>query len=526
MGPAPSGHNGRMPGPNHDVDAIVVGAGHNGLVAAAYLARAGRSTLLLEARADVGGTATSEAFAGAMVNVCSCDHVTFRTTPVIGELDLERHGLEYIEIDPAGAAVAWTDDPNAVNPLVTWRDPEQTLDHLASQHPADLDGYRTYLRHAMPAVRMILDVATEPPTVRGLARAGLRRRFAGVPTVFRWSRRSAADVMRSYFSSDVLRGAAMVGGPMVWGISPETPGTGLGALGYAMRHVAHVGRPVGGSGRLPLALRRAFEEHGGTVRTGAKVAAILCDTDAVTGVRLEDGTEITAPVVVSAADPRRTFVEWLKNPPAGAAALVERWERATPEDGYESKIDAVLTEAPVVRGVDTSLASTLTLVPTLAEMDEAARLMASGGVIRRPGMFVNVPSLVDPTLAPPGRHVFSLEVLLTPYSHPGGWEASDEPQRWLELVAARCENDFLGSIEARRVMTPEVYEREFQLPRGHATSFAGGPLAALRNDDPELTHYETAVPGLYLTGAATFPGAGIWGASGRNCATVVLAQTA
>jgi phytoene dehydrogenase-like protein len=93
-------------------------------------------------------------------------------------------------------------------------------------------------------------------------------------------------------------------------------------------------------------------------------------------------------------------------------------------------------------------------------------------------------------------------------------------------VAGLCENDLLGSIESFRVMTPDVYEREFNLPHGHATSFAGGPLAALRNPDPELTRYETAVPGLYLTGAATFPGAGIWGASGRNCATVILARGA
>ncbi len=245
----------------------------------------------------------------------------------------------------------------------------------------------------------------------------------------------------------------------------------------------------------------------------------------MTGVRLADGTEITAPVVVSAADPRRTFVEWLRHPPPGTASLVERWRRAPTEDGYESKIDAVLTEMPVFRALDHAPAATLTLVPTLTEMDEAARLMPSGRVIERPGMFINVPSAIDPSLAPRGRHVFSLEVLLTPYRHPGGWPASSEPRRWLELVAARCENDFLGSIEAHRVMTPDVYERQFHLPRGHATSFAGGPLAALRNKDPELTKYETAVRGLYLTGAATFPGAGIWGASGRNCATVVLART-
>jgi beta-carotene ketolase (CrtO type) len=123
------------------------------------------------------------------------------------------------------------------------------------------------------------------------------------------------------------------------------------------------------------------------------------------------------------------------------------------------------------------------------------------------------------------RHVFSLEALFTPYGLAGGWAGSSEPQRWLERFAELCEPGFLDSILEFRAMTPDVYERDFHLPAGHATSFAGGPLAALRPANPELTHYDTAVSGLYLTGAATFPGAGVWGASGRNCATVVLGRS-
>jgi len=310
----------------------------------------------------------------------------------------------------------------------------------------------------------------------------------------------------------------------VWGVSPELPGTGLGALGYALRHVARVGRPIGGSGALPEALRRSLEHHGGTVRTNSEVAAIVCAGGRVIGVRLVDGTEVTAPIVVSAADPRRTFVEWLEHPPTGASRLVERWRTRTPADGFESKIDAVVTSAPVIRDAVHPLSSTLTVVPTIADMHAAFEQLDAGTVIDRPGLFVNVPSLADSTIAPVGRHVLSIEVLLTPYRHPGGWPSSSEPRRWLELVDGLCENDLLSSIETFRVMTPDVYERDFHLPNGHATSFGGGPVAALRNADPELTRYETAVPGLYLTGAATFPGAGIWGASGRNCAAVVLGQ--
>jgi phytoene dehydrogenase-like protein len=311
---------------------------------------------------------------------------------------------------------------------------------------------------------------------------------------------------------------------MVWGLSPEQPGTGLGALTYAMRAVAGVARPVGGSGAMTEALRAAVEHRRGEVRTSSVVTAVLCERDRVRGVRLADGTEITAPVVVSACDPRRTFVEWLEPAPSQAADTIERWRQAPHHEGYGSKVDAVVDAVPRLRDVDHDLGATVTITPSLDEMDRAAAMLPTGGILERPALMANVPSVIDPSVAPNGHHVFSLEVLLTPYRHPGGWPGSAEPRRWLELFAARCEPGFLESILDWRAVTPDVYERDFHLPGGHAASFGGGPLATLRHPDPELTRYDTAVPGLYLTGAATFPGAGIWGASGRNCATVVLAR--
>ena len=148
--------------------------------------------------------------------------------------------------------------------------------------------------------------------------------------------------------------------------------------------------------------------------------------------------------------------------------------------------------------------------------------MLRGEVLDRPGMLVNCPSAVDPTVAPDGRHVFSLEVLYTPYAFTGGWADDREPRRWLDRVGTQLQPGFVDSLVEWRAMTPDRYEREFHLPHGHATSFSGGPLAALHNKNPELTRYDTSVKGLYITGAATFPGAGIWGASGRNAAIRIL----
>jgi phytoene dehydrogenase-like protein len=311
------------------------------------------------------------------------------------------------------------------------------------------------------------------------------------------------------------------------------PGTGLGALTLAMRHAAHIGRPVGGSGMVPTALQRAFHAAGGRTRTSSRVRSIVCDARAVRGVTLTDGTEIEAPVVVSACDPHATLLSWLSSPPPGAAKMLARWRQIPQHQGYESKLDAVVTEAPRYRSLDVGVAERLgfdplgpstMIAPTVAELVRGHQMMGQGRVMDRPVFFANVPSALDPSMAPSGRHVFSLECLYTPYGFSGGWPGSSEPRRWLDRYAELVQPGFVEGIEQWRAMTPDRYEEEFNMPLGHATGFAGGPLAALRNRNPELTRYETAVPGLYLTGAATFPGAGVWGASGRNCATVVLSR--
>ena len=508
-------------------DAVVIGAGHNGLVCAAYLARAGLRTLLVEARTEVGGTAASASWSGTTVNICNCDHLTFRTTPVSDELRLEDHGLKYLDLEPAQVNMAWSGGPA----WTSHHSLEQTLDAIGRSYPNEVDGYRRYAEHAIPAVRLVVDAANDPPSLGGLMRKVLAKRGRGVATLLRWSRRSAADVMREFFTADALQAPGLVVGPMVWGISPETKGSGLGALTYAFRHTGTVGRPVGGSGEVPRTLLAAFEAAGGTLRAGTKVTEITCEGERVRGVTLDDGSEQTAPIVVSACNPHDTFLSWLANPPSQAEGLLQRWRRIPREDGYESKIDAVLSRPPRLRaaveaGLDLDLATSHAVAPSLTEMHRGFELMQQGAVLERPGFIANVPSVDDPTLAPAGRHVLSLEALFTPYNHPGGWASSPEPARWLELYGSLIGLDFASTVVDWRVMTPDRYEREFHLPHGHATSFAGGPLAAIRSKDPELTKYETPVKGLYLTGAATFPGAGVWGASGRNAAMKVLSRHA
>jgi phytoene dehydrogenase-like protein len=325
-------------------------------------------------------------------------------------------------------------------------------------------------------------------------------------------------------------------GPAVWGLSPETPGTGAGALGYAMKHLVGTGRPVGGSGALPAALRASLEAAGGVVRTGAVVERLEVDAAGVRAVVLAGGEEVAARAVVAACDPRAVFVDWLGR--AAPAGLARAWDRRTRPDGYESKIDARISTLPRYRTLPASLDDADPLVPTgivapsLASMDAAWRAARDGRVAHDPIVLVNVPSVLDPSMRTGGAdgtgdHVLSLEVLYTPWALQGGWTGSAEPGRWLERFASLCEPGFLDGVREWRVMDPPAYERELRLPKGWAASFSGTPMSALLGRrDRELTRYETPVPGLFLTGAATYPGAGIWGASGRNAAAVVAARLA
>ena len=509
-----------------DFDAIVIGAGHNGLVTAAYLAKNGYSTLLIEAREEVGGTAASEEFAGSIVNICNCDHLTFRTTPVAEELNLASFGLKYLNVEPPQINGDWT--TGKMWPL--WHDVDKTIDSLSQVHPDSVDGYQRFADTAIPVAKLILDAAAQPPSRGSLISSVVKRGGKGVASMLKMSRMSAADVMRQFFDNESIIGPAMVEGPVVWGLSPETPGTGLGAIAFALRHVAHLGRPEGGSGQLPESLKKAFLSYGGLLRTNTRVMGIVCEGQHVSAVQTSDGATVTARIVVSACDPRKTFVQWLKNPPARASSLVERWRSESVSEGYESKIDAVTSMAPVLSGlVDSELAgsplgSTTIISPSLAELHRGSQLLSDGRTMPRMALLANTPSVLDSTISPAGTHVFSLEALYTPYSFVDGWQSREEPERWLRQFGSLVQPDFLDSISQWRAMTPVNYETEFHLPKGHATSFGGGPLAAFIGSTPELTRYHTPIKGLYLTGAATFPGAGVWGASGRNAALTIMKE--
>ena len=509
-----------------DADVIVVGAGHNGLICASYLARAGLDTLVLESRSTVGGCSSTVSALGARFNIWSCEHSVIRAMDVIDELELAAYGLHYLEAE-ANSVNVFHDD---LEPWIHFHDTEQTIDDLAATYPTQINGYRRYLADAMPVAELALEMARTPPSVLRFSAVAAKRGRAAA-RLLNWSKRTANDVMAEYFDDWRVTMPSICHAPTAWGLSPDMAGTGLAALNFASAHLMRHGRPRGGSGALGDAVRAGFEASGGRVRCDSRVDRLIVRDGGIEGVRLSDGTELVSRAVIASCDPHRVFVDWIDEPPPAARRMVRRWRNRFIDEGSGSKLDAVLTGLPRFRGADRLearhpeldiLNPAMTVAPRPDELETANRIREEGRVADRPTLAMNIPSVLDPELSPgAGRHILSLEVFFTPYSMPGGWSGSSEPERWLELWAGLMEPGALELVESWRAMTPDRYEDEFSLHLGKTPSYDGSPLATFLGRPRETTRYRTPIAGLYLSGAATFPGSGIMGAPGRNTADVV-----
>lgn len=510
-------------------DAIVVGGGHNGLVAACYLARAGRDVLLLEARDSVGGCAsTVEMAPGVRVNICSCDHSMVRGSGIIEELGLDEFGLSYLDADPMQLSLTEGHDP-----WWTYFEVERTIDELAKVHPDQAREYERYIADALPMAKFLRGLANSPLTFVHGMRAALEAGGTTARRILAWGKSSPFAVLRSYFSSDAVIAPALLIGPSVWGVAPNTPGTGLAALALAFKHVQRPGRPVGGSGALTDALAAALVASGGVIRTRSFVEAVIYEGHEVRGVRLADGEALESQVVVAAVAPQRLAYAPRATVSKQVVKWTATWAQSPKPSGYEAKLDVVVSEPPRVRGVSyedldnpsRALAASGVITPSAERITAAYAAYRSGRVHETPLLYFNSPSAADEQMKTSlGDHLLSIEVLFTPYDLAGGWATSSEPRRWLERFARFVQPGFLDTVRSFTAMTPPRYEQEFFLERGHVPSFADGPVAALLGRrNRSLSRHSTPIDGLFLAGGATFPGAGVWGASGRNAARVALA---
>ncbi len=512
----------------YDAEAIVIGGGHNGLICAAYLAKAGVTTILVEARDSVGGCASTVADMGARFNICACDHSLIRAMPLIDELNLSSHGLDYLEPE-ATYVNAFHENSGS---WVFYHDSNQTMDGLSITHPSEVANYKRYLEDAIPVAKLVIEIAQSGASITEFLQVASRKRMKGVSKLLRWSKASAVDVFKDYFDDWHLYMPGISTGPTVWGAPPEAPGTGLAATVYATRHLIASGRPRRGSGSLPDAILKSYLSHGGQVRLKSVVEKLQIENNKVKAVQLQDGSVIEAPTVIAACDPHTVLVNWIDEAPVSAKSLISRWQKEPAPEGYESKLDGIVQNLPRYKFMSeltgkfdhTDLTqSTVIISPSPEKLKEAHILKDQGLISDQPTMLASIPSALDPEMkADNGLHTFGLEVLFTPYSLNGGWKGSQQPDRWLDIWGNVMDGDFRSQITKWRAMTPDIYERDFFMPKGHSPGYAASPLATLVGRSRELSRYKTPIKGLYLTGAGTFPGAGIFGAPGTNTAKTVL----
>ena len=512
-------------------DAIVVGAGHNGLVCANYLARAGLTVLVLEARGVIGGACTSEELVpGGTFSSCSYIQMMLRQE-VVDDLELGKHGL--VSLAPRMQEMALWDDGDHV---MFWQEIDRTLRSIERHHKADganFMRFATRLRRfgeLTHAVQM-----SDPPSAEAL-----RRIFseAGEDKLFdEFMVASAEDLLKDYIQSDRLRGFMMFMGLVsTWG-SPTTKGTayvyGYHALGEFEGQFGRYGLPEGGMGMISESMANGLRAHGGEVRTDAAVERVLIDDGRAVGVVLKTGEVIRAPLVVSNADPVRSLVGLL--PEGALPAPMREQARAIDQRGSMARIHLLVDALPDYVGFEPGTTGPQhqglnILGPTPAMYERAWEAQRRGEF---PDDFVIealIPSVTHPGLARPGTHTLSLGVQQLPFELSGGtWD--DRREEWADRVLEayfRYAPNMRHHILGRHVITPLDLERTYHITGGNIFH---GSMIGLQNlfDNrpiPRASHYRTPVAGYYLCGSGSHPGGGVSGMPGHNAAARILADLA
>jgi phytoene dehydrogenase-like protein len=516
------------------VDVVVVGSGHNGLVAACYLARAGLSVEVVESDHVLGGAvSTVERWPGVRVDRGSSAHVIVRQSGIVEDLDLTAHGLRYIDCDPWGFAPAPSPgDPGPDGrPLVFSVDLDATCASIAAAcGPDDAAAYRRFVAVWAPRSRAVATSFGHRPTPAGLIRSfwpmgapssGQPRTSGGDLAVDFLG--SGDALLDRWFTSERLKASlawfgAQSGPPM------SEPGTAAMVAWVALLHDIPPGHPVGGSGGLTDALRRRLEADGGRVVLGDGAARLLVEDGRVTGVETVSGRRLAAPAVVAACHVLAT------RDLAGEHAPPALADAAPPlGNGFGLVVRALTSALPVYPGVpaEQSLQGLQLLCTDRAELAAAHGDWAAGRLPRSPVPLAMCFSASDDTLAPPGQHVVTIWGQWYPYALADGadWDALAEAEaRRLVDAVDRYAPGFAESVQRLYVQTPLELERELSLPRGNVMHVEMGlaSMFAFR-PTPALSGYTVpGLPGLYLAGASTHPGGGVSGNSGRTAARVLL----
>ncbi|PSR18661.1 NAD(P)/FAD-dependent oxidoreductase [filamentous cyanobacterium CCP3] len=533
-------------------DVVIIGAGHNGLVCAGYLLKAGYSVLLLEKREIPGGAATTEEALpedapGFYFNLCAIDHEFIHLGPVVDELELERYGLEYLYCDPI------TFCPQADGKsFLAYRSVDKTCAEIARYSQRDAEKYKEYMAFWDTLTQAITPVFNAPPksVIDILGNYGLHNMqdllslIGGVDKtldLIRTMLNSPQDTLNEWFETEVVKAplarlASELGGP------PSQKTLAVGSMMMGLRHNPGVARPRGGTGALVESLVRMVKDHGGVILCDQSVEQILVDASGrAEGVRVAGGQEYRATKgVISNIDAQRVFQDLVPAADAQTLApgLAERLNRRIVNNNEGIlKIDCALSEMPRFEAYnhqDDYLIGSVLIADSVDQV-ETAHTMPTQGLIpdHDPSLYVVVPTVMDPSMAPAGQHTLWIE-FFAPYEVKGaegtglmgtGW--TDElknkvADRVIDKLADYTPN-LKQSIIARRVESPAELTQRIGVRKGnhYHIDMTLDQMVFFR-PLPEIANYQTPIEGLFLTGAGTHPGGSISGMPGRNCARMFL----
>jgi phytoene dehydrogenase-like protein len=521
---------------------VVVGGGHNGLVAAGYLARAGWSVLVLERRPVVGGACvTEEVFPGYRVSTAAY-LVSLMQERVVRDLELRRFGYDILPKDPAYFA-PYLDGRH----LFMYADQRRTCEGLARFSKRDAERYPDYERFVERMARFVEPMLLEvPPNVpprnlgdlRALSLLGWRLARTGpreIGELVRMFSGSVREILDDWFESDELKLALATDGVIGTNGGPGSPGTAYVLLHHVMGGVGGVrglwGFVRGGMGALSDALRRSAEAHGAEVQTRAEVASIDVHLGRATGVTLKDGREYRARVVISNADPKRTFLAMVdsRHLPREFVDQIQAYRC----EGSSFKINLALGELPNYAAFPGTTPGpqhrgTTHICASLDALEHAWDEAKFGAPSREPLLEITIPTAYDPALAPDGKHILSVFAQYAPYRLADGPWDENRKMAFVDRVIGLLERyapNIRGAVEHVHALSPLDLEAEYGLTGGNIFHgdlrlhqlFSLRPVAG-------WARYATPIEGLYLCGSGTHPGGGVTGAPGHNAAKVILQQ--
>lgn len=527
-----------MPGKNtaNQRDIVIIGGGHNGLVTAFYLAKAGYKPLVLERRPQVGGAAITDEFHPGF----RCSTLAHTAGPIrpdiVRDLKLEKQGLKLIT--PEVSVTALTPDGRA---LSLYQDARKSAQEVAAFSQKDAAKYPEFQESLGKMGRVIGEaLATPPPNIDhpssadlwGMLKTGRAIRNLGKKDMYRllrWGPMAVADLAAEYFETELLRAVVAARGVFGTFLGPWSAGSALVLLIRAAGDAHPAGSAffaAGGMGALTQAMASAAQVAGAEIRRGAEVIEICVKDGAASGVILSTGEEIDARVVISNADPKRTLLK-LTDPTHLTPDFVQKLQHYR-GNGTVAKVNLALSGLPNFTALKNGDAAALTgrihIGNEIDYLERAFDASKYGNFSPHPYLEATIPSLTDPTLAPEGKHVMSIYVQYAPYKLKGDWETQRKPLgQTVVKTLARYTPNLPELILTHQIITPQDLEDTYGLTGGQI--FHGDlALDQFFTMRPLLdwARYRTPIENLYLCGSGTHPGAGLTGGSGANAAREIL----